>query len=412
MNWEKLESQIDVIYNDGAGQPPLPTRLLAGLHYLKYTFDESDESVIARWLENPYWQYFCGYEYLQHELPLHPTSLTRWRQRVGSRLEALLSQTVELALEVKAMSSREFDHVNVDTTVQERAIAFPTDARLLYRMRETLIRAAQERNITLRQSYVKVAKKALIMQGRYAVAKQGKRAAKQTRKLRTYLGRVVRDIDRKALEKDGRLIELLAQANRLLVQGRYDKNKLYSVHAPEVECIAKGKVHKRDEFGNKVSFVTTSKSNWVVGAQSLQSNPYDGHTLKRALDQVKEICGRAAKTAYCDQGYRGHGVTDGTTVKVVGRFPKRATRTQRKWLKRRTAIEPVIGHLKSDHRLSRSYLKGTEGNRANVVLAAAGYNLAKLLAWFYCAWLAIMKKKSRPQATLITTPNLLFKPSP
>ena len=198
MDWDKLESQIDVIYQDGSGRLPLSTRLLAGLHCLKYTFNESDESVVARWVENPYWQYFCGYEYLQHELPLHPTSLTRWRNRVGDRLEALLSQTIELAMQTKAMSVRELDHVNVDTTVQERAIAFPMDARLYYRMRDVLVRAAQSRGLELRQSYVKVAKKALIMRSRYATAKQGKRAARQTRKLKTYLGRVVRDIDRKA----------------------------------------------------------------------------------------------------------------------------------------------------------------------------------------------------------------------
>ena len=175
------------------------------------------------------------------------------------------------------------------------------------------------------------------------------------------------------------------------------KNKLYSVHAPEVECIAKGKVHKRYEFGNKASFVTTSKDNWVVGAQSLQGNPYDGHTLKAALAQVETITGRPAKTAYCDQGYRGHGLKGGTQIKIVGRFPKRATRAQRKWLKRRTAIEPVIGHLKSDHRLTRSYLKGVSGNQANVLLAAAGYNLAKLLAWFYCVCTALVVKEKPPE---------------
>lgn len=140
MNWTKLESEIDAMYSDKAGQPPLPTRLLAGIHYLKYTFNESDESVVARWVENPYWQYFCGFEYLQHELPLHPTSLTRWRNRVGDKLELLLTQTIDLAMEVRAMSVRELDHVNVDTTVQEKAIAFPTDARLYHRMRDVLVK--------------------------------------------------------------------------------------------------------------------------------------------------------------------------------------------------------------------------------------------------------------------------------
>lgn len=416
MNWEKLEAQIDVIYSNGAGQPPLPTRLLVGLHYLKYAFNESDESVVARWVENPYWQYFCGYEYLQHELPLHPTSLTRWRDRVGDHLESLLSNTIELALKIKAMGVRELDHVNVDTTVQEKAVAFPTDARLYHRMREVLVRAAEARDIKLRQSYRKVGKKALIMQGRYATARQLKRARKKTSKLKTYLGRVTRDIERKVADKDNALVELLAQSNRLLAQQKNSKNKLYSIHEPEVECIAKGKVHKKYEFGNKASFVTTSKGNWLVGAQSLQGNPFDAHTLAGALSQVKSLTGRAAKTAYCDQGYRGHGLKGDTQVKIVGRIPKRATRAQRKWLKRRTAIEPVIGHLKSDNRLSRNYLKGVKGNTANVVLAAAGYNLIKLLAWFYCALQTVLQKQeNRPhpmgmaKAAPVTTPNVLLK---
>lgn len=387
MDWAKLEADIDVIYTASAGQPPLPTRLLAGLHYLKYTFNESDESVVARWVENPYWQYFCGFEYLQHKLPLHPTSLVRWRQRVGDKLEALLSHTVEVALQIKAMSAREWDHVNIDTTVQEKAITFPTDAKLYNKMRHVLVVAAERNGIKLRQSYRKVGKKALIMQGRYSHARQMKRSAKQTRKLKTYLGRVVRDIERKAPKQGEPLTELLNRAKRLLAQQRQDKNKLYSIHAEEVECIAKGKVHKRYEFGNKASFVSTSKSNWLVSAQSLSGNPYDGHTLASALKHTEKMTNRAPKNIYCDQGYRGHGVESETKIIICGKIPKRATRAARKWMKRRAAIEPIIGHLKTDNRLSRNYLKGTQGNEANVVLAAAGYNLAKLLAWFCWAWI-------------------------
>jgi len=234
------------------------------------------------------------------------------------------------------------------------------------------------------------------MQGRYSHARQMKRSARQTRKLKTYLGRVVRDIDRKALNKDAELMQVLAQANRLLSQTKKSKNKLYSIHAPEVECISKGKVHKRYEFGNKVSFVTTSKSNWLVGAMSLQGSPYDGHTLEKAVDQVNALTDKRVKNVYCDQGYRGHGIDKKAdskrNIKIVGRIPKRATRTQRKWLKRRAAIEPIIGHLKSGHRLSRNHLKGVKGNQANTVLAAAGYNMAKLLAWFCYVWICVMNR--------------------
>lgn len=384
INWTRLEDKIEVVYSSGCGHPALPTRLLAGLHYLKYTFNESDESVVERWVENPYWQYFCGYEQLQHELPLHPTTLVKWRNRVGDKLDALLEEVICVAMETKALKPQALKHVNVDTTVHEKAIAFPTDARLYHKMRVTLVREAHKRSIVLRQSFKKVGKKAFILQGRYASAKQMKRAARQTRKLKTYLGRLTRDIQRKAPLMDDELTTLIERSTRLLNQKRHDKNKLYSIHEPDVRCIAKGKIHKRYEFGSKASFVTTSKDNWVVSAQSLD-NPYDGHTLNSALNQVTQLTGITPHDAYCDMGYRGHGLKGETKVHLVGKIPKRATRSLRKWMKRRAAVEPIIGHLKSDYRLSRNHLKGKAGDQANVILAAAAYNMAKLLAWFYCA---------------------------
>jgi IS5 family transposase len=409
INWDNLASKIDVVYHNRSGQPPLPTRLLVGLHYLKALFNESDENVVERWVENPYWQYFCGFEYLQHELPLHPTSLVKWRQRVGEGLESLLTETIELARSTKAMSPRSLDHVNVDTTVQEKAIAFPTDARLYQSMRIALVRLAKKRGIALRQNYVRVGKRAYARQNRYAHARQMKRARRECRKLKTFLGRVVRDILRKYPEPDEALALELAKAQRLLVQQRHDKHKLYSIHAPEVECIAKGKAHKRYEFGNKVSFVTTSKDNWIVGVQSLQGNPYDGHTLSNAITQVETLTAKTPSMIYCDAGYRGHDYKGAATVKVVRKLPKRATRTQKNWLKRRAAIEPVIGHVKHDHRMARNYLKGVEGNQANAILAAAGYNLAKLLAWFYCAWIIVRAiKRSRPEAAPVTALSVLL----
>jgi len=413
INWDALAAEIEIVYHNRSGQPPLPTRLLAGLHYLKALFNESDESVVERWVENPYWQYFCGFEYLQHELPLHPTSLVKWRQRVGEKLELLLIETIELARSTKAMSGRSMDHVNVDTTVQEKAVAFPTDARLYQSMRLVLVRLARDRGIGLRQTYVRVGKRAFARQNRYAHARQMKRARKECRKLKTMLGRVVRDIQRKAGESDDVLASELAKAERLLVQQRHDKNKLYSIHAPEVECIAKGKAHKRYEFGNKVSFATTSKDNWIVGVQSLQGNPYDGHTLSNAIDQVEKFTGKTPGTVYCDAGYRGHGYIGNASIKVVRKLPKRATRAQRGWLKRRAAVEPVIGHVKHDHGMARNHLKGVEGNYANAILAATGYNLAKLLAWFYCAWkIWIRMQRSRPKAASTTaTSTLLSSPS-
>jgi len=338
---------------------------------------------------------------------LHPTSLVKWRKRVGDKLDALFSETIELARSCKAMESRALEHVNIDTTVQEKAIAFPTDARLYQSMRTLLVRMGRTRGVNLRQSYVRVGKRAYARQNRYAHARQMKRARKECRKLKTYLRRTVSDLTRKVPVPDEELGNELLKARRLLVQRRKDKNKLYSIHASEVECIAKGKSHKRYEFGNKVSVATTSKGNWIVGVQSLQGNPYDGHTLSNAIEQVKQLTAQIPGTVYCDAGYRGHGYQGETRVKVVRKLPKRATRAERKWLKRRAAIEPTIGHMKSDHRMNRNYLKGVEGNRANAVLAAAGYNLAKLLAWFYCAYRNWINQ-SRHKAALQTTPNILF----
>lgn len=386
INWQRLAEKIDTLYTEGVGQPPLPTRLMVGLHYLKYTFDESDETVVERWVENPYWQYFCGYEYLQHEPPCDPTSLTRWRKRVGNKLDALLEETLLVAQEINALKRTVLKHVNVDTTVQEKAITFPTDAKLYQRMRVKLVGEAQKQGIRLRQSYRFVGKKAFIMQGRYATARQMKRAAKQTRKLKTYLGRVVRDIQRKDTLETQKMSDLLALAQRLLKQQRSDTNKLYSIHEPEVKCIAKRKIHKPYEFGQKASFVSTSKGNWIVGVQSLTGNPYDGHTLCNALKQVEELTQVTPEFAYVDQGYRGHGVKVKTKVHIVGRIPKTASRNMRQWMKRRSSIEPIIGHLKTDNRLSRNYLKGEAGDHANVVLAASAYNITKLLRWFYCAF--------------------------
>ena len=387
IDWQQFEAAIDDCYAKELGRPGVNTRLMVGLMYLKHAFNESDESVVARWVENPYWQFFCGCDYMQHELPIDPSMMSKWRKRVGAkRLEKLLELTIHTALAMKAIKPQELAKVNVDTTVQEKAIAFPTDARLYHKMRRALVRRAQQLNIRLRQSYRFTGKKTLFMQSRYAHARQMKRAAKMTRKLRTILGRVVRDIERKAVKTKGKvrdesLRELLALAHRLLVQQRDDKNKIYSVHASEVECIAKGKAHKRYEFGCKASVATTSKNNWIVGAHALHGNPYDGHTLEGAIAQIERLTKKTPGDVMVDRGYRGHNYTGNATVHVVRTIPKKATRAMRRMLRRRAAVEPTIGHLKSDNRMGRNQLTGKAGDEINALLAAAGYNLRKLLRW-------------------------------
>jgi transposase, IS5 family len=392
IDWEAFDQQFGELYCPDNGAPAKATRLMVGLHYLKHAFDESDESVVARWVENPYWQAFCGYTHMQHQCPIHPTSMTRWRQRIGQgQLVELLKQTVEVAVEQKHLPKAELQHVNVDTTVQEKHITHPTDSKLLYKAIVKLGRAAKDRGIVLRQSYVRVGKRAAIKAGRYAHARQFKRMRQQVRQLRTYAGRMIRDIQRKAhacATRDQALSRLLELCQRLIDQRPSDSNKLYSLHEPEVRCISKGKAHKRYEFGQKVALATTNRRDWFVGALLCEGNPYDGHTLNTTLQQVEQVTGVALSDVYVDKGYRGHDYQGEAQVHIAGSRTRRRTDTQRKRRRRRSAIEPKIGHAKHDHRLSRCYLKGLQGDAMNVILAAAGANLAKLIRLLPCAWRA------------------------
>jgi transposase, IS5 family len=356
---------------------------MVSLHYIKYTHDLSDEETVAMWIENPYWQYFSGRQHFEHDLPIDPSSMTRWRKRVGVKgAEELLSQTIKTARRQKYLKRTQCQKVNVDTTVQTKAIRFPTDARLCDRMRETLVKTAKDEDIDLRQSYTRVGKKALRRQQNYGHARQMKRAKKETRKLKTYLGRVVRDVERKANNPSKKLKEQLILAKQLLEQKRNSKNKIYSIHEPHVECIAKGKVHQRYEFGCKVGFVTSAKGNWILGTQAFKGNPYDGHTLKQSLDQTEKLTQIKINQATCDLGYRGHKIEE-TKIHIVPRNKSKASRAIRKWWKRRNAIEPIIGHSKSEHRLNRNQLAGEQGDQLNVVFSACGFNIKKLLRAFW-----------------------------
>jgi len=383
IDWEYFDAQWGETFCQ-MGRPGIATRLVAGLHYLKHTYGLSDEQVVMRWAENPYWQYFCGEIYFQHELPLNPSSLTRWRKRLGDTgMELLLSATIDAAIKSKAVKSRDLRRVTVDTTVQEKAIAFPTDSRLYNRARERLVRLARAHDMPLRQSYVRVGPRLLFKNNRYGHARQLRRQRRTTSKLKTVLGRVYRDIGRRLVEQpesvQAAFAEPMALTQRLLHQQRYDKKKLYALHAPEVECLAKGKVHKRYEFGVKVSIATTNRSNLVVGAQSLPGNPYDGHTLKGALAQVERLTGVHPERCFVDLGYRGHDVTDVEVFKA--RQKRGVTRSIRRELKRRNAIEPIIGHMKNDGLMHRNYLKGSEGDAINVILCGAGQNLRLILRY-------------------------------
>jgi len=386
INWQAIDQELACCYSEDMGRPGNATRLMVGLHYLKYAYDESDESLMARWVENPYWQYFCGYAYMEHKFPIDSSSMSRWRHRVGpERMEVLLKETFSTAVREKYVKPSDASKIIVDTTVQEKAIAFPTDARLYLKSIYRLVKLARGRGIELRQSYVRVSKKAFFNQGRYARAKQYKRAAKLTKKLKTYLGRLIRDIERKVTSPDDQLAAMLERTKRIHAQKRNDNNKLYSLDAPEVECISKGKAHKRYEFGCKVSLSITHKNNWITSSAALHGNPFDGHTLSETIGRSQSNTGVDVKEAYVDQGYRGHDyIGEAVIYKPDGKL-KQLTRAIRDKIKRRSAIEPTIGHVKSDNRMGRNYLKGADGDQINAILAAAGYNMRKLIAAFLYA---------------------------
>lgn len=392
VDWAALEARFGEVYSDGPGMPPLPTRLMAGLAILKHTFDLSDEELCARWVENPYFQYLCGEEFFRHDLPFDRSSMTRWRQRMGEeRIKALLQESLVIAVKTGAMKPQDTRRVIVDTTVQPKNVMFPTDAKLLHRARERLVRLSKEVGLDLRQSYVRIGKQMLIRHQRYAHAKQFKRAGKALKKLKTYLGRTSRDIARK-IEGDEDLEMIfkwpLYQASAVLEQRQRQRGrKIYSLHAHEVECIGKGKAHAPYEFGVKVSVATTMQRSkggqFALHAMALPGNPYDGHTLATVIPDMEEIIGNEIERILADAGYRGHNAPQSHKFRVFTAGQKRrVTPAIKRQMRRRSAIEPVIGHIKAEHRMNRNYLAHRQGDAVNAILAAAGYNFSLLLKWF------------------------------
>jgi IS5 family transposase len=387
---------------------------MAGLAILKHLHALSDEMLCERWIENPYYQLFCGEEFFQHKLPFDRSSLTRWRQRMGEeRLTALLQESLSVATRTGAAKPADFTQVIVDTTVQEKAITFPTDAKLMHRARERLVRLAHKTGIALRQSYARVGKRALIKHQRYAHAKQFRRANKALKRLRTMLGRVIRDLTRKIAARPelAAVFALpLALARRVRDQRQRERGrKIYSLHAPEVECIGKGKAHKPYEFGVKVSVATPLHrcrgGQFVAHVKALPGNPYDGHTLATVIPDIETTIGAELARIVTDAGYKGHHAPAAKRFRVYVAGQKRGLSAAiKRAFRRRAAVEPVIGHLKTEHRMGRNHLAHSAGDAINAVLAAVGYNFRLLLRWLallcalITAWrVAAETRSSKPQ---------------
>jgi IS5 family transposase len=388
IDWDRFDQEFGRFYRP-LGRPAKPTRLMVGLSYLQHTFNLSDEAVVQRFIENPYWQWFCGCEYFQHQLPCDPSSLTRWRKRLGPEgLETLLAATIQAGLDTGA--------------VRPKAITHPTDAKLYLKALQALVRQAKRHGLKLRQAHTRLAKRTAVQVGRYAHARQMRRMRRELKRLKTYLGRVYRDVARKVAEDEvlsRRFAPLLGLTERLLTQERTSKNKLYSLHAPEVVCIAKGKAHRPYEFGSKVAVAVTNREGFVLASKVLEGNPYDGHTLSTTLDQVVALTDVEPARIYVDQGYRGHDYAHKERV-FITRQRRGLTPTIQRELKRRSAIEAMIGHMKADGRLGRNHRLGAAGDAINALLVAAGHNLRLILNWLrlFIAWLMAALMSSSAQS--------------
>jgi transposase, IS5 family len=376
-----------------AGRPRLNTRLMVSLLYLKHAFNFSDEDLVQTWSENIYWQHFSGMIFFESAVPCDATQVGRFRRALGEAgVEELLAKTIETAVVTKAIPVKSFERVIVDTTVQEKAIAHPTDSRLLDIARAKLVQFAKRNALPLKQTFEREGKQHKRKAAGYAHAKQFKRMHKVIRRQRTIVGKLIRDIERH-LARNGdanntAFASIKERAVRIQTQCKADKNKLYAFHAPEVECISKGKAKQQYEFGVKVSIAVTHKEGLVVGARSFTGAPYDGHTLAEQLEQTEILLQNIQtrdhsaikpSTAVGDLGYRGV-KADNPQVEIIQRgWIKSMTKAQKGWLRRRQAIEPVIGHIKDDCRMRRCHLKGQDGDALHAVLCAAGYNIRWLL---------------------------------
>lgn len=378
INWKTIEEEFAPLYSH-TGQPGMPIRMMVGLLLLKRIYNLGDETVMEQWLQNPYYQYFCGESEFQWKYPCDPSDLVHFRKRIGKEG---VEKIFQLSVETRKDEIRTKD-VLIDTTAQEKNITYPTDAKLLIKVIKQCNKIAEKENINQRQTYKRTFKKLLLKQRFAHHPKRRKQASAALRKLRTIAGRLVRELERK-LSPDTRqaYADNLIHFNRAIAQKRVDKNKIYSLHEPEVACIAKGKAHKKFEFGSKVSFAVVPGVNIIVGVKNFNGNPHDSTTLEPTLKHVEKICGKQFKNALVDRGYKGK--TKVGDITIVSPKPPNTKQpysktTMRKKCRKRAAVEPVIGHVKQDCRMQRNYLKGNIGNDINALLAAAGFNFRGLL---------------------------------
>ena len=396
IEWSKFENKLSKYYkNDNIGRPNKAIRLMVGLLLLKQLKKLSDERVVEEWKQNPYMQYFCGYNEYQVGLPCHPTELVKFRKRIGVEgVEYIFKHSIEL-FDDKLTKE---EQVIVDTTVQESNITYPTDGKLAIKIINHLHKIAKKEGIKLRRTYMKEIKGHRINLRFFRHPKKLKKAKGSMKRLRTIAKTILRDIDRKFgdnMELHQKYAEQFYLYMRVLLQDKKSKNKIYSLHEIDAYAVNKGKDHKGYEYGTKASIVTTKNSGIIVGVAAHKNNEHDSKTLQLALENtISNIGNNTINEAICDRGYRGVKevkIDEETTItiSIPGKKLKKDTKKQiqikRQKFRRRAAIEPVIGHLKSDYRMDRNYLRGFIGDQINLLLAATAFNLKKWMRIYFFA---------------------------
>lgn len=377
IDWKYFEREFASLYSK-EGRPAHPIRLMISLLILKSVYNLSDEELVEQqWEMNPYFQFFGGFEVMQWGQPCAASDLVHFRKRIGGLgVEKILKHSIEL----HGKDGRD-KHVSIDTTVQEKNISYPTDAKLHKKIADQCVAIAREEGIELRRSYVRTTKNLVRDTYNGHHPKRRKKAKAAQRKLKTIAGRLVRELERKSPHLQNNPDLSIFKA--VLKQERHSKDKIYSLHEPHVYCIAKGKAHKKYEYGSKASIVLTQNTGIIVGAMSFETNIYDGHTLEAVLKQTQSLTGQLPKTATVDRGYKGTQRIETTSIIHPSKPLKGDTAYQklrkRRHCRRRAAIEPVIGHLKTDHRVAINFLKGKAGDHINFIMAASAFNYKKLM---------------------------------
>ena len=389
--WPQFEQAFGPYYSP-EGRPAKPVRLMVGLLLLKQLFNQGDETVVAAWVQNPYWQYFCGMSEFQWQVPCDPSDLVYFRERIGP---AGVQRILQVSVQLHGEKAQETEVV-VDTTVQEKNITHPTDTKLAHKIIRRCWKLADRHGLKLRRRYRKAVRHHVMAQRWRRDPKKRPAAHRALRKMKVIAGRLIRELERK-LPEDVRAEqrENFALYRRVLRQQLSDRNKIYSLHQPQVYCLSKGKEHKKYEFGSKASVVMTKTSGVIVGALAHEENLYDGDALRPALQQTKAITGQQPSQAIVDRGYRGRKEVDGTEVLLPAKpkpgQSKSVSAKMRARFRRRAAIEPVISHLKQQYRLARCFLKGFAGDQVNLLLAAAAWNLKKWLRAAAFFWRQLLR---------------------